>query len=239
MPNRRIPQCSSEYSNASPYKTPAYINTVVLLYVALCLLALCLLYFHTIPNGKYIKLLHFAPERCLTDFFLSLKKIDYLSVDLSSNLAMKKEDITSLSFRDNIFDIIICVHVLEHIEDDTRAIRELFRVIKPGGFAIIQVPIDFKRNKTFEDFSISSPEDRLKFFGQDNHVRVCGIDYHDRLKKSGFEVNIIKPIEFLGRSKVEKYAISESDFVYLCQKSIYHSLIEKIASLKRNLHQTL
>lgn len=188
-----------------------------------------------LPRNKYIKLLHFAPERCLADFFHSLRNIDYLSVDLSSNLAMRKEDITNLSLEENTFDIIICSHVLEHIEDDMKAMKELFRILKPGGFALIMVPIDFSRNETFEDFSVTSPEERLKFFGQDNHVRVCGKDYHNRLEKSGFDVDIIKAIEFLKKSEIEKYALSENDFIYSCQKDESNFLIKKILFLKKRI----
>ncbi|MBI2459158.1 MAG: class I SAM-dependent methyltransferase [Parcubacteria group bacterium] len=155
---------------------------------------------NVLPSDIKIKILHFAPEKVITRLFKSYTNAEYLSVDIDPGVAMMQADITNLPFNNNSFDVIFCSHVLEHIIDDNKALIELFRVLKSGCFAIIQVPIkdEFngkKINLTFEDFSITSPEGREKFFGQSDHVRVCGRDYSDRFKAAGFQVEINKFIE--------------------------------------------
>jgi len=112
-----------------------------------------------------IKLLNVSPDYAIQTQLRSLTNVDYTSVDLDSPLAMHNEDLTKLSFKDNSFDAILCYHVLEHIEDDKRAISELYRVLKPGGWAIPQSPIDNDREKTYEDHTITSPAERKKAFG--------------------------------------------------------------------------
>lgn len=99
-------------------------------------------------------------------------------------------DITDMNFEDNFFVVIICSHVLEHVMDDRKAMSELFRVLKPKGIAILQVPISKTVRKTFEDFTITSPEEREKYFGQKDHVRIYGQDYKKRLQNIGFKVDL-------------------------------------------------
>lgn len=177
---------------------------------------LAYLYFKKIiPPDKNFKMLHFAPERCLRDFFKSYKNIDYLSADLNPGLAMKEEDMMSLSFKDNFFDIIFCSHVLEHVIDDAKAMKELFRVLKPGGFALIQVPVDRNRDKTYEDFSIISPEGRLKAFNQSDHVRIYGKDYKNKLEAAGFKVKIVR---FINQKLAKKFSLSLTEELCVCSK---------------------
>ena len=133
-----------------------------------------------------LRLLHFAPERIFETVFKSLDNLDYITADLYSDSAMVKMDITDITYEDDSFDAIICSHVLEHIMDDRKAMREMLRVLKPGGWAIIMVPIS--RDVTFEDPSIVTPEDRERFFGQWDHVRFYGQDIKDRLESAGFDV---------------------------------------------------
>ena len=109
-------------------------------------------------------------------------KIEYISGDLNPLLANMKIDITDIKFKNNYFDFIICNHVLEYIVDDRKVMRELFRVLKPEGFAILQVPISKKAKETFEDFSITSPEERERYFGQEDHIRIDGKDFKKKLK---------------------------------------------------------
>ena len=135
-----------------------------------------------------LKVLHFAPEECLQAKFKKLSSLDYLSADLSAGNAMAKMDITAIPYPDNTFDCVLCSHVLEHIPNDGLAMRELHRVLKPDGWAILQVPI--KLDKTFEDPAIQSPADRLKHYGQEDHVRIYGLDYADRLRSNGWSVRI-------------------------------------------------
>ena len=120
--------------------------------------------------------------------FRSVKQLDYLSADLNSDKTMVKMDITSISWPDNSFDRIICFHVLEHIENDKKALQELYRVLKPGGWAIIQSPVDMARDTTFEKAGVVTPEQRKEIYGQEDHVRIYGRDYPDWLRSSGFIV---------------------------------------------------
>lgn len=181
-----------------------------------------------IPCDRPIKILHFAPEKILTQLFKTYPNIDYLSADIDPAKAMVKEDVTCISFADNSFDIIFCSHVLEHIPDDRRAMRELRRVLKPGGFAILQVPIKDTFHgrvidKTYEDFSIDTPEGREKAFGQNDHVRVYGRDFKNRVESSGFHLRIDKFIDSLPVEKVKRYALLPSgNDVMETEGWIYH-----------------
>ena len=121
-----------------------------------------------------------------------LKHIDYTTCDLESPLAKVKADICDLPFADATFDWILCNHVLEHIPNDTQAMKELYRVLKPGGKALLQVPLDTNREKTFEDDSIVDNSKRTEVFGQYDHVRVYGKDYFNKLRQIGFEVSEIQ-----------------------------------------------
>ena len=149
-------------------------------------------------------------------FFRSYSNLDYLSVDIKSGRAMKEENITNLSFPDNSFDIIFCSHVLEHIEDDRRAMGELHRVLKPGGFSLIAVPVK-NNSKTFEDFSVVDPEERRKVFGQKDHVRIYGKDFKNRLEQSGFNVKVDKFAYSLSEDICNKYALVRED-IFFCTK---------------------
>jgi len=169
-----------------------------------------------IRKDKKIKLLHFAPFS-LKKLFTSYKNIEYLSVDIDPKKAMKKEDITKLSFKDNSFDIIICIHVLEHIKDDKKAMKELYRVLKKGGFAIIDVPLDYSKKETDEDFSVTDPIERTKRFLQHDHVRLYGRDFKDKLKKAGFKVKVDKFADTLSITQKEKYGL-ENKPIYFCMK---------------------
>lgn len=166
-----------------------------------------------------ISLLNIAPDYAVQERLKTLKNISYVSVDLNSYLAMQKQDLTELSFADNFFDAIICYHVLEHVENDKKAIKEIFRVLKPKGWAIIQTPIDKNREKTFEDFSITSPEDRKRVFGQGDHVRIYGLDYIDRLKNVGFNVKLDNFVSQLSFNAVERYLLDREEKIYFCIKS--------------------
>lgn len=134
------------------------------------------------------KLLHVAPEKALSSFIKKHNHIDYLTADLSSDGVMVKMDITHIEYQDNNFDSVICNHVLEHIIDDRKAMRELYRVLKPNGWGILQVPISHTLTETYEDASAVTPEERENKFGQCDHVRIYASDYLDRLKEVGFQV---------------------------------------------------
>ena len=135
--------------------------------------------------------LHVAPEIPIRDNLSQLSNLNYATIDLYDPSATHQMDLTSLSFDSNVFDVIICSHVLEHIEDDQHAILEMARVLRTHGRAIILVPVDDKREITYEDSSITAPSDPLAAFGHPYHVRICGTDYSTRISDSGFEVKEI------------------------------------------------
>jgi SAM-dependent methyltransferase len=164
------------------------------------------------PEPK--KMLHIAPEGCFVEYLNKLPQLDYLTGDLL-NPAMLKVDITDLQFPDNSFDIIYCSHVLEHVPDDRKAMRELSRVLKPSGWAVLQVPIEAEQ--TFEDLSITDPKERERLFGQFDHVRVYGPDYKDRLEESGFQVTVIDYLNQFDSKDRLRYGLTiEKDDIYLC-----------------------
>ncbi len=173
-----------------------------------------------------VNLLHFAPERCLYNLFRNLKRVSYYPCDLYPELyahlkpiKTTREDITQISFKDKRFDVIMCNHVLEHIEEDRKALRELYRVMKPGGKGIFLVPLDESLEKTYEDFSITSPKEREKAFGQKDHVRLCGKDYLDRYREAGFKVNISTFGTNFSKRKRYKYGLLETEKIYLAEKN--------------------
>ena len=167
-----------------------------------------------------LRVLHVCPEYF---FFLALNyrsNLEYIGAGLNAPFAKVEMDITNIQAPENSFDVILCSHVLEHIPDDHQAMSELFRVLKPGGWAILQVPLDYERENTFEDFSITSPKDRERLFGKDDHVRVYGLDYKDRLEKAGFIVKEEDYVKELGKEIMTKYCLPEREDIYCCKKPI-------------------
>lgn len=165
-----------------------------------------------------LKVLHVCPEFFFWKTLNSIPLIEYVGAGLNAPFATLEMDITNIHQPDNFYDVILCNHVLEHVPEDHKAMSELFRVLKPGGWAILQVPLDYKRETTFEDFSITSPKDREYFFGKDDHVRVYGLDYKDRLEKAGFTVEIVDYIRELGEKMVAKYCLEDREDIYLVHK---------------------
>ena len=157
--------------------------------------------------------LHFAPEQCFLKRFKKLKHINYTTTDLESPIADVKADICNLPFEDNSYDVILCNHVLEHIPDDTKAMQELFRVLKPGGYGIFQIPQDLSREQTFEDHTITDRKERAKIFGQYDHVRVYGRDYFDKLRSIGFKVDEVDYTAQLPEEDVIKYCLAKGEII--------------------------
>ena len=129
-------------------------------------------------------------------------------------------DVTNIGFADNTFDVIICNHVLEHIINDQKAIAEFYRVLKPNGWAILQVPISMSLKKTYEDYSVNLPKQREKIFGQRDHVRIYAKDYINRLEDSGFDVSIYNFVKEFGESIVDKHGLIKNENLYICSKII-------------------
>lgn len=167
--------------------------------------------FFTKDNQQNV--LHIAPEQCFYKRFRKQKNLDYLTSDLDSPLADVQADICNLPFEDNEFDVIFCNHVLEHIPDDEKAMAELYRVMKPGGWGIFQVPQDINRKETFEDDSITNKEERTRIFGQYDHVRVYGLDYFDRLREAGFTVKEIDYTKKIAPDLLERYALQKGEIL--------------------------
>ena len=165
-----------------------------------------------------LKVLHFAPEQAFYKLFRNQKNIQYTTTDLFSPLADVKADICNLPFEDNSYDIIFCNHVLEHIPDDTKAMQELFRVLKPGGMAILQIPQDLKREATFADDSITDQKERAAIFGQYDHVRIYGRDYFDKLRSIGFKVIEEDYTNKIAPELVEKYCLAKGEIIPVCFK---------------------
>ena len=153
---------------------------------------------------KPLSVLHIAPEACFIKPFEKVHGEKYITADIESPLAKVKMDIHQIPFENNSFDVVLCNHVLEHVDDDIKAMSEIQRVLKPGGFAVMQVPFFHPiPERTFEDFSIKEPRAREKAFGQDDHVRKYGMDYPQRISQAG-----LKPIEsdFVNkRSEIERH----------------------------------
>ena len=164
------------------------------------------------------KMLHVTPERIFSKLFKEKLKENYLSADLYNTNAMVQMDITNINYSDETFDYIYCSHVLEHVLDDRKAMKEFHRVLKKDGWAILLVPIA-DQEITYEDSSIVEPEEREKAFGQKDHVRVYGRDYFDRLKKSGFSVETISPKDFLSDDEIVQMGITKaSGEIFFCTK---------------------
>ena len=167
----------------------------------------------------YLKVLHFAPEQAFYKRFRSMKNLEYITTDLNSPLADVKADICNLPFKDNEFDVILCNHVLEHIPDDTKAMQELYRVLKPGGFGIFQIPQDLTRAMTFEDDTITDKKERAKVFGQYDHVRIYGKDYFNKLRSIGFKVDEVNYTARLSEDMIKKYCLAKGEIIPVVFKS--------------------
>src|SRR5690606_19485348 len=165
-----------------------------------------------------LKVLHVAPELCFIERFESLPNLEYITADIESPLAKVKMDLHDIPFEANTFDVTFCNHVMEHVEDDIRCMNELHRVLKPGGWAIIQSPIDVSREVTYEDKSITKPSEREKAFGQNDHLRVYGTDYKDRLELGGFHVTEIDYAKELDSHIRKRYSLPPQEIIYLCKK---------------------
>ena len=168
--------------------------------------------------SKPLKVLHVAPEQAFYKRFKNQKNLTYITTDLYSPLADVKADLCALPFEDDSFDVIFCNHVLEHISDDAQAMSELYRVMKKGGWGIFQVPQNINRAHTFEDDTITDPAERTRIFGQYDHVRVYGLDYFDRLRQVGFEVEEITYSTHFTAEEIERYRIVPQEILPLCKK---------------------
>jgi SAM-dependent methyltransferase len=179
---------------------------------------------HPEMTDRGISILHVAPESVLRDRFSRVPDVRYVGGDLTAEFGAERIDVTQLHFEDASFDAVVCNHVLEHVPDDRRAMRELARVLKPGGWAVLQVP-DLEGNlageTTDEDPSVTDPGERLRRFGQNDHVRKYGWDYVDRLREAGFLVKVERPETYLAAEEIERYRLDKVgrvEPIFVCRR---------------------
>ena len=162
--------------------------------------------------------LHIAPEQAFVKRFRQLNHLSYITSDLHSPIADVQADICNLPFSDQQFDWVVCNHVLEHIPNDKIAMQEIYRVLKPGGTAILQVPLRLDQD-TFEDDRITDPKERAQVFGQYDHVRIYGKDYQNRLEQVGFTVKMLAYAEQLTLEEQTRYAVPANEIIPICTKA--------------------
>ncbi len=165
-----------------------------------------------------LRMLHVAPEYCFIKPFRKLKNIDYITADLVSPWADVKLDVQQMPFPDSSFDVVMCNHVLEHVDNDLQAMHEILRVLKPSGFAILQVPMDLNMEHTLENPEYNTPELREKYYQQRDHLRLYGRDYAQRLKSAGFDVLEDDFVKQLSVAEVERYALPKDEILYIARK---------------------
>lgn len=219
--NYYCPVCEKNVDSFLPYGKPARKSAKCPNCGSLERHRLAWLFFKQQTNlfeGNPKRLLHVAPERgTYTSLIENIAGVGYLSADLNRSHAMLKMDLTDIQFRAGVFDVILCSHVLEHIQDDIKAMTEMFRVLKPGGWLCVQVPI--KGKVTYEDAMVKTADERMKRFGQHDHVRIYGTDIANRLHKAGFNVEHHRPAKKIGTDYAKKMALADKD-IFLCVKDV-------------------
>ncbi len=172
--------------------------------------------------NKSLRVLHIAPENAFVYRFKAQENLEYNPVDVYPHLypkGTKYLDILNTDLPDNTYDVIICNHVFQYIQEDRKAMKELHRIMKPGGWGIMQVPYDKQREITYEDASITDPREREKAFGLKEHVRFYGLDYGDRLREAGFDVTVEDYTARFSNEENLKYGFWKGDPIFICTKN--------------------
>ena len=174
-------------------------------------------------ENQSLRVLHLAPEPGIERRLRQRRQLDYRTLDFLAADGTCPQDAPRFDYPDNSFDVILCNHVLEHVAQDRCAMSEVFRVLRPGGWALLQVPISFELSTTLEDWSLESAAQRHEAFGQRNHVRLYGRDYCRRLQQAGFEVEIFEWTQmrdrFGGASNL--YNLNEAEKLFIGHKPDY------------------
>jgi SAM-dependent methyltransferase len=165
-----------------------------------------------------LAILHWAPEYALQRSLSALPNAAYVSADIGGDEALQHMDMTDVPFKDGAFDLIVCVHVLEHVPDDRRAMREMVRVLKPGGMALLLVPIVLERPTHEDDPAVVTPEQRKEAYWQEDHVRLYGGDFPERLEEEGFDVTVDGWVRTLDQATLERYGLFPLEDVYVARR---------------------
>jgi len=168
-------------------------------------------------DGSGKKMLHIAPEKEIEAKLRKTRGLDYLTADLKDRHAMVRMDITNIDYPNDLFDVIYCSHVLEHVGDDQKAMREVRRVLKADGWAVFVVPI--KVEKTIEDASVTDPAERERLFGQYDHVRRYGRDFVNRLEDGGFRVTTFSSADIAGAGNIVRFGL-KAEQLFFCTKKL-------------------
>lgn len=215
---RYCPVCASWLRSFEPFGLRSRPDALCPVYGSLERHRLVWVFFNSRTNlfdGAGKKMLHIAPEKELDARLRKTRGLDYLTADLKDPHAMVQMDITNIGYGDDTFDVIYCSHVLEHVGDDRKAMRELNRVLKAGGWAVFVVPV--KVDKTIEDASVTDPAERARLFGQRDHVRRYGLDFFERLKEAGFSVTTFSSVDIAGGGNVIRFGL-KTEQLFFCTK---------------------
>ena len=219
--SRYCPLCRSRLRSFLPFGTPARAQARCPVCWSLERHRLLWLWFERFTpllDGRPRRLLHFAPEICLASRLRRQSGIDYLSVDLSPGAAMLQMDITALDLPDESFDVVLCSHVLEHIPDDAAAMREMRRVTRPSGFAVLMVPLQYSA-VTLEDPSVTDPAERKRLFGQEDHLRYYELsDFMRRLTAAGWAVRHFSTEQVASPGERLRMSLKPRD-IFLCTRN--------------------
>lgn len=176
-------------------------------------------------DNKVKTILHFAPENCLQNLLKKRTGLKYYTSDYDPNGKSDFHfDIQNINSNDNAFDLIICSHVLEHIPDDRKAIKEIYRILSPGGIALLQVPIwPSELHPTYENPLITDPRDRIINFGQFDHLRIYGLDFKDRILEAGFNLEMLDMEKKVPEQLARKYRLHNNlgirELTFVCKKN--------------------